>query len=81
VPVLDFWLFHFVPLVLDAVDFEQNLTEYLFIGYGDEESLVALAVIILLQLDCDDSSRQVFNQNALPLHIRPRLLQIVVVEL
>jgi hypothetical protein len=81
VPVLDFRLFNFIPLVLDAVDLEQNLAKYLFIGYADEERLVALAVIILLELDCHDSSRQVFNQNALPLHIRPRLLQIVVIEL
>lgn len=80
-PVLDFWLFNLVPSVLDAVNFEQNLTEYLFIGNSDEERLVAFAVIILLELDCDDSSRQIFNQNALPLHIRPRLLQIVLIEL
>ena len=80
-PILYVLLLHPIAMVFDAVYFKQNLTEYVPIGDIYDERFVTFGVIVLLKLDCDDSSRQIFYQHALPLHICTRLFQVILVEL
>ena len=56
VPILDVVLLDPVSMVFDAIYFKENLTEYVPIGDSDEEWFVTFGVIVLLELDFDDSS-------------------------